>query len=521
MSTRTFTLVASNSAGSTQAQVSVQIADSPVPGEILFNEGIPARISVAALLPVADRYTGGFYCRIPNVYSVSDQLPGVTFDAATKELVYDGQPLANNSYAGKPYYTNPNSSYWLGWETPPYSSHWQYPPRTINIPQAIAGVQQAITGGCKHTRARFCPRDGLIHILGGDYSSAGVIKDLHQDGRMLFWSFDPVANKWKYNYPPLGRTGEDIPLSPDIMGFAWDKTREIWWITYGDARAGVQDQAHWVSLGGLGTVGPVSALGGSITDAPVYTFDPKLPQPKYKRLGVLPWNILTPKMREHAYDDATKRLYKLEAGGLKSIRAHWLDTTLYETNPMTMPWLSVDLDLSAGKPENLTGSGAHQFATGFFESPCHIDEQARLLYFIDSRTPAVLALTLVGHPQGVHKVKLICNLPGPDLSKSPMGLLGCASLPFVWIPEHRCLVMMTEPLWEMVGPLSNSFMIDVDTGAVTEGPRFPNLPNGKPWYPGASVWFPPTQELICYAYYPNTSLPYLTPQTMHAYKWIP
>jgi len=41
-------------------------------------------------------------------------------------------------------------------------------------------------------------------------------------------------------------------------------------------------------------------------------------------------------MREHAYDDTTKRLYKLEPVG-RCARALAGDTTLYETDPMAMP----------------------------------------------------------------------------------------------------------------------------------------------------------------------------------------
>lgn len=514
----TLTVVATGPGGTGRASTNVQVADAPVPGEIVFNEGVPSSVDVSALLPaVADRFTGGYYSRQAGVYSDDDHIPGVTFNAATRKIDYDGS-LLNSSGVCK----NPNSSYFLGWETGPYNDHWQYPPRTINIPQPVGGKIQAINGGSKHTRPRFCPWDNKIWIHGGDYSSAGVITDLHQDGRMLLWIFDPVANTWGYAYPPLGRVGEEQPLSPDIMGPSWDKTREIWWISWGDSRAGVQSEAHWKSLGGQSDTWPKSATVDPILDAPVFTFDPKVPNPKYKRCCFQPWNILSPKMREAAYDDTTKRLYKLQVGSVASIRAWWLDTTLYETDPMAMPWSFKDIDLAAGKPDNLTGSGAHQYATGFFESPCHIDELKRLLYFVDSRTGAVLGMTLQGHPQGAHKVKLIANLPGmPNLATSPMGLLACASMPFVWIEQHRKIVMMVEPLWEEVGPLSNSFTIDVDSGAVTEGPRFPELANGKPWFPAASVWFPPTQELICYGYYPNTSLPYLTPQTMHAYKWSP
>lgn len=489
-------------------------------GPLVFTEGVPSRIDVSALIPQgADRYTGGYYSEQPGTYSYNDRIPGITFDAATKTFVYDGSPLS-----AAPFHRNPNPSFFVGAESAPYNAHWQYPPRTLDIPQAIGGVQRAITGACKHTRPRYCPRDRLIHIFGGDYSSAGLINDGRQDGRMMMWNFDPVNNGWGRDYPVFGRIGEDMPLSPDIMGFSWDPTREIWWITYGDCRPGVGSDAHWKSLGGLATAWP-STYTDSI-NVPLFVFDPKLAQPKYIKLGNLPWDIDRLKMRESAYDDTSKRLYKMGPYGSLSFRVYWLDTTLYETDPLNMPWTYQDMDLRAGAAGNLTGSGDYRYITGLQESPMHVDDVTRRLFFIDSRNRAILALTLPGHPLGEHKVQLVASLPTmADFSMAPLGLQGCSEMPFMWVPEHRSLVLLAEPQWQQIGPLQASFTINVDTGVVTEGPRWPSRasPSGKPWFPNAGVWYPPTQEIVVYACYADDSLSdvAVAPQTMHCYAWVP
>ena len=57
-----------------------------------------------------------------------------------------------------------------------------------------------------------------------------------------------------------------------------------------------------------------------------------------------------------------------------------------------------------------------------------------------------------------------------DFSTLVQGLLACASLPFMWVPEHRCLVLMAEPLWHHVGPKSISLTIDVDTSKDRRAP---------------------------------------------------
>jgi hypothetical protein len=96
---------------------------------------------------------------------------------------------------------------------------------------------------------------------------------------------------------------------------------------------------------------------------------------------------------------------------------------------------------------------------------------------MDARTPAILAFTLPGHPLGEGKVQLVARMPVVDLTTAAMG--ATASIASAWIPEHRSLVIFWEPLWHQVGPYTASLTIDVDTGAITAGPRWPNY-DGEP-----------------------------------------
>jgi hypothetical protein len=490
---------------------------------INFTEGVPARVSVAHLLPPgADRYHGGYYDMIPGSVSVADFIQGISFDPATLEIVYDGSPLAANSYNGKLLAANPNTSYFVGAETGPYNAHWPYPPTEVPIPQAklVGGVwtQQAITNACKHTRPRFCPLDGKVHIFGGDYSSIGVL-GAGQNGRMLMWNVDPVTGAWGLDYPPKGRPGEDMPLSTDLMGYAWDNARGLWWVMFGSCRAGYASEAAWKADGGLANAWPKDANDPS--PLPLFVFDPKLPQPKYR---LLPVNTAWPGSKviaEIVYDETSRRIYAMEPGQNGPL-VHWLDTAQFDSDPSRLAWQSDDIDLGIMSSTNLTGTDKHRYIAGNTHSPMHVDDATRRLYFIDSRSPAVLALTLPGHPRGEHQVELVVDLPGmPDMTTVSQGLTGCASSPFVWIPEHRVLVLMTEPVKHMVGPQTNSYTIDVDRKAISEGPRFPNREDGRPWFPGAGVWYPPTQELMLYAFFTDEfGTPFTTPQTFLRYKWL-
>lgn len=494
---------------------------------INFTEGVPARISVASLLPGgADRYHGGFYDMTVGTASVDAHIQGMSFDPATLELVYDGTPLSANSYNGTVYAANPNTSYFIGAETGPYNAHWQYPPTEVPIPQAtyISGVatQQAITNACKHTRPRFCPLDNYVHVFGGDYSSAGLLgpADSPQNGRMLMWRVDPVSGTWALDYPARGRSGEDMPLSSDLMGYAWDNARGLWWVMFGSSRAGYGSDAAWKADGGLASAWPADA--NEPGPMPVFVFDPKLAQPKYTLLPVkTPWPG-TEVIAEIAYDETSRRIYAMEPG-TNGVLVHWLDTGPFDTNPAQLAWQSVTIDLSSGAPGNLTGGDKHRNIVGMTHSPMHVDDSTRRLYFIDSRTPAVLALTLPGNALGEHRVQLLADLPGmPDFSTVSQGLTGCASMPFIWVPEHRTLVLLSEPVKHMVGPQTNSYTIDVDSGGVSEGPRFPNRTDGRPWFPGAGVWYPPTQELLLYAFFTDDygAGPIAVPQTLLRYPWV-
>src|SRR5690349_7118254 len=76
-----------------------------VSSTITFTEGTPARVSVAGLMPSgADRYHGGWEVQVNGFPNTDNHdfnwLPGVYFDPATQEMVYDGSPMSLNTQGG-------------------------------------------------------------------------------------------------------------------------------------------------------------------------------------------------------------------------------------------------------------------------------------------------------------------------------------------------------------------------------------------------------------------------------------
>jgi hypothetical protein len=151
--------------------------------------------------------------------------------------------------------------------------------------------------------------------------------------------------------------------------------------------------------------------------------------------------------------------------------------------------------------------------TGFW--PVMIDDTKRELLFMDGKTPTLYAYSITAGT-----VRTICKLPCVSLYSAAMGLV--ASIAAAFIPEHRSVVLFWEPFVQNVGPYSSSLTINVDTGVITDGPRFPNYDDvNRPWFPGKAVWYPPTQELVVYAFmYDDVRLNITVPQTNYRYKWI-
>lgn len=484
---------------------------------IEFTEGVPARISVASLLPAgADRYHGGWEVQVggstPN--SALNYLPGVNFDAATRSITYDGSPLSANPEA-----LTPNPGYYIGYEGVPYNPHWQFPPTQLipPAPKAIGGeyISQSIYGGSKHTRFVYCDWDGKVYNMGGDYSAYGY-PTLRGggDGRMAWWRFDPRDGTWDNYYPMWGKAGEQVPLMPDRMNWDWDADRQIFWLNHGSPRMGPygyfcnnvaslapgnsDTKQAWKGEGGI-----ADAVPERITDdaLPTLIFDPKTQSMRYACATPIlnapwlqSWNTF---MQASAYHRASKRWYALATDANGNIMVCWLDTTPFDSDPTKLAWQTATVDTSKVAPPM-----KNPYNVGRSTPHC-VDEQAALIYmFHGGDNQAIYGLTLPGHPLREHNIVQVADLStaiGYNMSSAPSGTGMGTESPFIFIPEHRVLVLMIEPSEEEVGPYSRSLEINVDTGAVMEGPRFPNSDiDGLPWFPNAGFWYPPTQELILY-----------------------
>jgi hypothetical protein len=261
---------------------------------------------------------------------------------------------------------------------------------------------------------------------------------------------------------------------------------------------------YWKGDGGVCDAYPE---GSNDNDLPVFVYDPKgttsFKLARASPVLLCPWTQVYPVCMGTGYHAASKRWYGIAKGTYGPL-VSWLDTTNWETNPNSLAWQTLDIDLRVGAPNNLTGNGNHAaMLYGPLNTPIFMDDTAKVAYFFDvGVNPAILALTLPGHPQGEHRVLQVVDMKATifyDIAQQFGGLTNVTISPFVWIPEHRCIVWMQEPGEENVGPWTLSMQIDVDTGVVTEGPRYPNSDeDGMPYHPNCGVWFPPTGELILF-----------------------
>jgi len=477
---------------------------------VVFKRGVPQRISLASQLPGADRYSGGYFDQTTGYKSYFDNLYGVWFDAITLELVYDGRDPDPFKTAA-----NPNPQYFVGVENGPYNSHWQWPATPLPIPLPKAGISQALANGNKHTAPVYCPRDKHVHIFGGDFSTSGLVGG-GQNGRPVMWDWDPIANTWRLDYrPPHGMAGDVIPLSPDLMGMCWLPDQEVFFIAWGVSRPGFPNAAAWKADGGVANALPADNAESDPTKLPCFIFDPKLARPRFLLAGVgIDW--AQNDVRQIEYDPVSKRVYGLRVYNDR-VRVHYLDVSTLGSATPSLAWRHVDVPTVAGHSYAIPG-----------QWKINVDEAGRRLFWFDARRPALMAITLSGHPEGEFKMQVVTELPAPagSIVDAAMGLT--ASIPAAWIPEHRSIVVMWEPLWHQVGPNTASLTINVDTGVVSQGPRFPNMDGGRkqPWFPGEMVWYPPTQELLVYGFMysgeeaRNDIALSGMPQTNWRYKWI-
>jgi hypothetical protein len=459
---------------------------------VVFRKGLPQRIHLGTHLPRGERYNGGWFDTEPNYHSYDRNLVGVTFDAKTCELVYDGRDPDPHKVA-----QNPSREYWVGVERPRSDTHWHWPPSACRIPPYKAPAVAAQINPNKHSVAVYCPWNRHVYIFGGDGTTWGLLEG-GSNGRAVMWDWDPIANTWKVGLnPPGGRSGDVIPLSPDIMGMAWDAENERLFITWGNSRPGFATAADWASHGYKATPYPANSNEPSAEAMPCFTYDPKEARPFTRLAGVGSPRPQNSFYQNLAYDPARKRMYLMD----ETKTLHWL-----VLGEQPLRWRSEQLDL-----------GAYQHDAIHMTTHMVVDESGnRLLFLITGPQPALLAITL---PE--HRMVKVAELPVVDLSHAAMGLV--AMTPMAWIPEHRSVVVFWEPLFHHVGPWTASMTVNIDTGTISAGPRFPNLDDEKrPWFPHQLVWYPPTQELLAFGFmWDDAGRENMTvPQTNYRYKWI-
>ncbi len=86
---------------------------------------------------------------------------------------------------------------------------------------------------------------------------------------------------------------------------------------------------QWAADGHKATVHPADNAEADMSKMPCFTFDPKLPRPKFELAGVaIPWDMNN-QVHEIAYDSLTHRIYAVKDVG--ALRVYWLDT---HTNPL-------------------------------------------------------------------------------------------------------------------------------------------------------------------------------------------
>ncbi|MBI1892595.1 MAG: hypothetical protein HYS14_00550 [Candidatus Rokubacteria bacterium] len=118
------------------------------------------------------------------------------------------------------------------------------PPGQIAIPtrtwvaRPLPGIGQGpAPTGSKHMRLVHNPVNGRLYLLGGDYSGL----EGYDSGRNEVYSYSVAVDTWALEYPYCGPPGSVQPSHPDEVGWAWDSTRNIFWMTPGYMSAAVDD----------------------------------------------------------------------------------------------------------------------------------------------------------------------------------------------------------------------------------------------------------------------------------------
>jgi hypothetical protein len=125
------------------------------------------------------------------------------------------------------------------------------------------------------------PVNGRIYFCGGDYSTDDGFLD---SGRNEMYSYELATDTWRLEFPYCAPSGQVQPSHPDEVGWAYDTTRN----------------KFWMIPGYMGDSGPGSADGGlcpnpvsSMIRWEIMTFDPvaktwtlpNVPEPNVPTLG--------------------------------------------------------------------------------------------------------------------------------------------------------------------------------------------------------------------------------------------
>ena len=100
----------------------------------------------------------------------------------------------------------------------------------VAIPAPAVGNGPCPGGTCKHMRLRHNPLDGRIYVLGGDWTTPGIGT---QNGNMEMWSYSVLNNDWRQEQPYCRPGGGVQAMHPDEVGWAWDSTRNVFWMIPG------------------------------------------------------------------------------------------------------------------------------------------------------------------------------------------------------------------------------------------------------------------------------------------------
>ena len=82
-------------------------------------------------------------------------------------------------------------------------------------------------GECKHIRVIHNSTDGRIYWLGGDYTSEDGFP---QSGTNELWSYSIAGNDWRLEVDYCNPPGFIQPSHPDEVGFAFDPSRNKFWM---------------------------------------------------------------------------------------------------------------------------------------------------------------------------------------------------------------------------------------------------------------------------------------------------